>query len=1190
MKKINAFLLVALCSFILINCKNNADRENKKTTDLITTKTLGLAYLEELKLEEAEKEFLKFINLAPKEKLGYANLGLTYLKMNRYPEAKKQLFKAIKIDPKDPDIRLILATVYQMNDERDLAITELKEALKVAPDHIKNLYQISELYAAGSDMESQKQRENFLLKLVDKAPGNIVPRLNLTDIFIRNGDFDKAVEQMEIIKKQFPEFPKEAVDYYYKTLSYLRKQDKESAIIQYTIFHNYLKVTSSYQAGIMELKGPGGSLIGFPVITFDFHTSAADVENRPLTDVIKFTDVTTTSGLDILPGFTENKYIEFKYSTHVEEADYDGDGDVDLYAGSFDPVSSSYKHYLFNNEMGNFKDVTYDAGLRHSGNESSAAFADFDDDGFLDLFITREGGDLLYRNTGEGTFIDVTDKAGAGSKKGGNKALFFDLDHDGDLDLYEMTSDINLQFQNKSDGTFRDQSEKMGISKGGIISRGAVFGDFDEDEDLDLIVVSENTGITFYANQRLGVFKDITENTGLKSETGFSSISVGDYNNDGFLDLFATSVNEGDCKLYRNLTNGTFEPVKNTADMFSAIQKIKPSDASFFDFDNDGFLDLIIAGEPADIKGRGVVLYHNDGQGNFTDVSELLPAEVKSGRQITIFDYNDDGDLDVVVAGLNGRISLLRNDGGNNNHFIRIRLVGLRAGSAKNNYFGIGAKVEMRAGDLYNTMVVTDPNIHFGIGSRLKADVIRITWTNGVPQNIFVPESDQSLVEAQTLKGSCPFLYTWNGEKFEFVKDILSRSGLGLPLDIKGDTTAYASADPSDDYFKISGESLKQEKGLYRIQVTSELWEIIYLDKLQLIAIDHTDSADIFVAEQFSLPPFPGLEIYQVNDKMVPVSAVDSEGNDVLPLISEKDDKYLHGLKPTRYQGITEMKDLILDPGKIDPAADLFLFLNGWIFPTDASVNYAISQSDTVKVIPPIVQVVNMDGEWETVIDNLGYPAGKDKTVIADLTGKFISSDHRIRIRTNMDIYWDQIFFSDCHSKAPVQVKVLKPVSADLHYRGFSGTYRKGGRYGPHWFDYSVVHKEPKWRDLSGNYTRYGEVLPLLTESDNQYIILNAGDELSVEFDAKGGDELMKGWKRDFLIKNVGWVKDGDINTAYGNTVMPLPFHGMKSYPPSETDIYPNDPELHKYLLDYNTRIVTSDGYLNAVKGNEKKK
>ena len=219
MKKINAFLLVALCSFILINCKNNADRENKKTTDLITTKTLGLAYLEELKLEEAEKEFLKFINLAPKEKLGYANLGLTYLKMNRYPEAKKQLFKAIKIDPKDPDIRLILATVYQMNDERDLAITELKEALKVAPDHIKNLYQISELYAAGSDMESQKQRENFLLKLVDKAPGNIVPRLNLTDIFIRNGDFDKAVEQIEIIKKQFPEFPKEAVDYYYKTLS-----------------------------------------------------------------------------------------------------------------------------------------------------------------------------------------------------------------------------------------------------------------------------------------------------------------------------------------------------------------------------------------------------------------------------------------------------------------------------------------------------------------------------------------------------------------------------------------------------------------------------------------------------------------------------------------------------------------------------------------------------------------------------------------------------------------------------------------------------------------------------------------------------------------------------------------------------------------------------------------------------------
>ena len=138
-----------------------------------------------------------------------------------------------------------------------------------------------------------------------------------------------------------------------------------------------------------------------------------------------------------------------------------------------------------------------------------------------------------------------------------------------------------------------------------------------------------------------------------------------------------------------------------------------------------------------------------------------------------------------------------------------MKLVGLRAGSAKNNHFGIGAKMEIRAGDLYQSMVVTDPNIHFGIGKRSTADVIRITWTNGVPQNIFFPGTDQSLVESQTLKGSCPFLYTWNGDEYVFVKDIIWRSALGMPLGIMGGNTAYAFPDASDDYIKIPGELLK---------------------------------------------------------------------------------------------------------------------------------------------------------------------------------------------------------------------------------------------------------------------------------------------------------------------------------------------------------------------------------------------
>jgi hypothetical protein len=1190
MKKNYLILLTIVFISLFPGCRNSGEKSEQKSTDLITTKTLGLAYLEEFKLEEAEKEFLKFIDLAPNDKFGYANLGLTYLRMAKYPEAEKELNKAIKIDPKEPDIRLILATVFKMNNERDKSIKELKSALEFAPDHLKILYEISELFSTLPDEDSQKQRENYIDILVEKAPANLVPRLNLTDILIRKGEFDKALEQMEIIRKQFPEFPKEAIEYYNLTLTLLRKKDKENAIIQFTIFHNYMKVTSPYQAGIMDLKGPGGSLIGFPVITFDRQSSSSrNTENTSLLDIIRFTSVATAAGLDIVPRSDEGKNAEFRYSAHVEACDYDGDGDIDLYAGSYDPVSSSYKHFLFNNEMGKYTDVSEKAGLRHSGIESSAAFADYDNDGFPDLFVMKEGGDVLYRNTGKGTFEDVTDKAKAGSRTGGKKALFFDMDHDGDLDLFEILPNSNLLLRNNSDGTFEDQSVKLGPQNGEVISTDAVFGDFDDDEDIDFIVVNKNSGTSLYSNQRQGVFKDIAAESGLTGLEGAGTIVAGDYNNDGFLDLFIGSATGGNHSLLRNLRNGTFEKEKNTAEMLRSLEKVNIYDASFLDFNNDGFLDLMVAGESQEKGGRGINLFYNDGKGSFTNVSDLLPAEAKSGKQITVFDYNDDGDLDAVIAGLNGGIYLLRNDGGNNNHFITMKLFGLRAGSAKNNHFGIGAKVEIRAGDLYETMVVTDPNIHFGIGSNSSADIIRIRWTNGVPQNIFRPGADQALIEEQTLKGSCPFLYGWNGEEYVFVKDILWRSALGMPTGIMSGTTSYAFADASDDYLKIPGDMLKQNNGSYSIQVTSELWETIYIDKLELVAVDHPDSLDIFVPEQFGPPPFPGLKILTVKEKHIPVSAEDSDGNDVLSYISQKDDNYLSGFRSGKYQGITEMKDLIIDPGNIDASGKLFLFMNGWIFPTDASINVAISQSDEISVTPPLIQVINKNGEWETVIISPGFPMGKDKTVITDLSGKFLTKDHRIRIRTNMEIYWDQIFFAEDLPDAPVVKTVLNPSSADLHYRGFSEPFRKGSRYGPHWFDYSVVEKGPKWRDLSGNYTRFGDVLPLLSESDNKYIITNAGDETTVRFNATTLPPLGKGWKRDFLIRSVGWVKDGDLNTAFGNTVLPLPFHGMKSYPPSETDKYPDDPELKKYNREYNTRVVTADEYLNAIKRYEKK-
>lgn len=1171
------FLAIWVITVFLYSCNQQKRKDPATAEEMITAKTLGLAYLEDNQLENAETEFLKLIEFDPDEALGYANLGLVYLRMGKYQEAGDWVKKAIEMNQKDPDIRLILAKVYEMNNKAEKSIEELEKTIQFSPGHVKSLYSLTELYSSSTDKGSLKKRHKYTQELVEKTPGNIVPRLNLINILIQEDNADKALEQIEKLQQLFPEFPKEAIEYYDKTIAALQVADSGKAAVSFMIFHNYLKVTSPYQVGILDLKGPGGSLIGLPVITFDQQQGVSQISDwKTLLEAINFTDITESAGLD---------FQKTGHHTHLTACDFDGDGDTDLYLGHFDPQSQSYKHYLLRNEWGRFKDCSEEVGIMHQGMELSAKFADYNNDGFLDLYIVKEGSNILYKNTGEGTFVDVSDKAKIGDISEGSSSLFFDFDHDGDLDLFVTRPVSNLLYRNNSDDTFLEQAEKSNLSGGSVLSTDAGFGDFDDDGDIDLFVVNPDASNKLYSNQRQGIFKDVTEESGLKSEEGSSAVTIGDYNNDGFLDLFVTSLKAGNCRLFRNQGNGSFEIDNTSEELIRTLQNVKAHDASFLDFDNDGFLDLLVVGASNTEGENGVFLYHNDGTGKFWVTLNILPEDLTSGRKILTFDYNDDGDTDVAITGMNGGVRLLRNDGGNNNHFVKMKLIGLRTGSGKNNYYGIGAKVEIRAGNLYQSKVVTEPNIHFGLGPRAKADVIRILWTNGVPQNMFFPETDRDLVEEQMLKGSCPFLYTWNGEEYLFVKDIMWRSALGMPLGIMGEQEAakYACSDASVDYIKIPGEFLKPKKGKYSIQVTDELWETIYFDKIQLIVLDHPDSIDLFIDERFTPPGNPGYKVYQVREKRLPVSAINKNGTNLLPYIAEKDDKYVSDFKPGKYQGVTEKTDLILNLGEIDPSEDICLFLNGWIFPSDASINASISQSDEIKIISPYIQVINKKGEWETIIDNLSFPMGKDKTIVVDLTGKIPTTDSRIRIRTNMEIYWDHIFYTNDSPSAPIRTSKLNPCSADLHYRGFSREYRKGGRYGPHWFDYNNVSTDQKWRDLLGNYTRYGDVLPLLTKADDKYIIKNAGDETTIEFSAENLPELPKGWKRDFLIHSVGWVKDGDLNTATGKTVLPLPFHSMSRYPYGPEESYPSDPEYLEYMKVYNTRKVTTENLQKAI-------
>lgn len=213
-------------------------------------------------------------------------------------------------------------------------------------------------------------------------------------------------------------------------------------------------------------------------------------------------------------------------------------------------------------------------------------------------------------------------------------------------------------------------------------------------------------------------------------------------------------------------------------------------------------------------------------------------------------------------------------------------------------------------------------------------------------------------------------------------------------------------------------------------------------------------------------------------------------------------------------------------------------------------------------------------GRWRTAIPNIGFPSGKNKTIVVDLAGTFPTRDHHVRIRTNMQIYWDQAFVSGDVANSPAKITTLAPLSADLHSRGFSRMYRKGGRYGPYWFAYDEVTKESPWRPITGDFTRFGDVLPLLRKPDDMYVIMGAGDETTIQFDASSAKSLAPGWKRDFLLYTDGWIKDSDLNTAFGTTVGPLPFHGVRSYPYGPADAYPSDSLHQRFLRKFNTRVV----------------
>ena len=1122
----------------------------------IRHQNLGLAYLEESQPHQAIEQFQGLINLVPDESIGYGNLAVAHLRLKQRKEAEKWVTRGLEVEPMDSQLHFILAEIYQSQSRTAEAVAAIGEAVMLAPDDLEVRYKLARHYLSQrDDLEAMDEAIFHLQALRERTPANVVVLLKLANVLLRRERVEEAKRVCLELNALLWDADEEFLKYLKQGLLLIDQDDIKGAARYTQIFENVQKRSPRYQQGIGELVT---NILGHPIEEFSSGFSARVQAKRTPAIGVNFVNVTQEIGLGNLDG---------KRSA-ILLTDYDNDGDLDLYTTAPDLKGESN---IFRNEDGK---LVPSGKLGRLGD--TAAFADIDKDGDPDLCLSGDDGHILLRNDGEGSFTEMTRFVGTQSvqdseQQGRGAALFVDYDHDGDLDLFTTGNRVEM-YRNSADGAFSDVSDQTFIPSKQPGARDAALADFDDDGDIDLFIVNDATGCTLFTNLRQGKMQALTDAVGISQNHAFTAVAVGDYDNDGDIDLFLATDGEIPYQLYRNLGDGTYAlDARSDETVVDAAKGVRGSDAHFLDYDNDGCLDLWLIGESQAADGRGVFLFRNDGTGRFTDTSNLLPETVRSGGDGAVSDYDNDGDLDLFLIDPDGGVAVLRNEGGNQNSWLEVKLEGVDAGNNKNNIDGIGAKVELKAGELYQMKYVADPVTHFGLGKEKQADVLRVVWTNGVPQNVITPKSNQRILEKQVLKGSCPFLYVYDGSGYQFVTDLLWRSPLGMATPM-----GFLAAAETADYVKIPGELMKPKAGIYSIQVTEELWETAYFDLVKLLVVDHPVGTQIFTDERYTPPPFPEFKIYTAKEIHYPRVALDHHGYDVSDALKAVDYRYAIEHEPGVFQGVVDPHFIVLDLGDVPDDQGLTLFLTGWIFPTDTSINLSLSQNPSINPAFPHLQVRDEGGKWQTVINPIGIPAGKNKTICIDLTGKFLSDDRGVKIATDMQIYWDSAFFAIGGEDVPTRITRLSPNHADLHYRGFSKMYRPTP-HGPHLFDYSEVETAQQWRDLAGHYTRYGEVTSLLEEIDDMYVILNAGDEMTVEFDAGELPPLEAGWERNFILYSDGWDKDGDINTLTSQTVGPLPFHGMSTYPYPPSEKYPETPAHLRYQLEYNTRRVTHD-------------
>jgi len=1115
-----------LLAIVFVTAAVTARAQARFDAAAIRLNNRGVALMGQQFTEKAEQSFAEAFKQDPKLAQAAINDGIALLTLQKIDDAKKLLKDALALDPNSAQAWYNLGLAQHANNELDDALKSFQEAVRLDPRDVDSYY------FEGVCYREMKQ-------------------------------FDKAIE---VLKQALAIQPLHASAEFALARALQANGDKDAAKEHFKAFQHMTSTKISAPIGLAY--GEQG------------HYSTVTPVEEPQTRqremiAVKLVAETMSSRVSKARPEATSASAETGGACML---DVTGSGQMDLVL-----MESGLQaiRVLHRKSDGSFVDVdAAAAGLKVSGRAVACAVGDYDADNLNDLAVALDDGVRLFRNLGNGKFQDVTTEAGLSARNRPTGITFVDYDHDGDLDLFITGSPLkdgdppNVLWRNNGNKTFTEWTEPTGLGGSGKTAA-AILTDFNNDRAVDLAVTGDGPAPVLFVNPREGKYpQQVLYDEKLPATEG---IAVLDYNKDGWMDIAVTHAGAPGLTLWRNVAGPQeggrrFERVAlplNGATRGWGVTAV--------DIDNDGWIDLAAIVETR--AGPRVKVFRNKGDGSFEDVSGALGLDrvvLKNPRGLIAADVDGDGAPDLIVTQEDASPVLLRNVGANKNHFVRLDL-----GGYADNKTALGSKVEIFANGQWQKWELAGasglatqapPQILVGLGDADHIDLLRILWPTGILQDeIDLPHTQViAMKEADRRGSSCPVLFAWDGHKYKLVTDVIGAAVVGHWF-----TPTRKNIPNSGEWIKVDGDRLASVDGKLSLRFIEPMEEVNYIDQLRLVAVDHPEDVEVNPDERFlDDPPFASGRVVASRGTRLPVGAWDGEGRDVLDVLSKRDHRFASGFTATPYDGFANTHSLTLDLGELNTSAPLRLLMTGYVNYFSATSLYAAWQAG-IKPISPYVEAQLSDGTWVTILGEAGFPAGLERTIVVDLTGRLPAGARKIRLVSNLEIFWDQVLI-DNNREAQTRTTEVPLTMATERFRGYP-TQIEGKSPGDLDYDYDRVSLTGPFQHQRGSYTRLGDVTALVKGIDDRYAIFGSGEEIATEFDATKLPALPPHWKRDYFFYANGYVKDMDWWDAMPFTVSQLPFHKMSTYPYPATEKFPEDAGSIEYQLKYNDRFDSGD-------------